>query len=82
MASDLGLHCLPITLLRISRLKWVNCIMQIVVWKTNIPFRMLANLNINYGVARSLSSLNLDFVLPGTLNLINAFYGLRAITAL
>ena len=23
-ASDLGLHCLPITLLRVSRLKWVN----------------------------------------------------------
>ena len=24
MASDLGLHCLPITLLRVSRLQWVN----------------------------------------------------------
>ena len=24
VASDLGLHCLPITLLRISRLNWVN----------------------------------------------------------
>ena len=23
-ASDLGLHCLPITRLRVSRLKWVN----------------------------------------------------------
>ena len=23
-ASDLGLHCLPITLLRVSRLKWVK----------------------------------------------------------
>ena len=23
-ASDLGLHCLPITLLRVSRLQWVN----------------------------------------------------------
>ena len=23
-ASDLGLHCLPISLLRISRLQWVN----------------------------------------------------------
>ena len=23
-ASDLGLHCLPVTLLRISRLQWVN----------------------------------------------------------
>ena len=23
-ASDLGLHCLPITLLGVSRLKWVN----------------------------------------------------------
>ena len=24
-ASDLGLHCLPITLLGVSRLQWVNC---------------------------------------------------------
>ena len=23
-ASDLGMHCLPITLLRVSRLKWVK----------------------------------------------------------
>ena len=23
-ASDLGLHCLPVTLLRVSRLQWVN----------------------------------------------------------
>ena len=23
-ASDLGLHCLPVTLLRVSRLKWVK----------------------------------------------------------
>ena len=23
-ASDLGLHCLPITLLRVSRLQWVK----------------------------------------------------------
>ena len=23
-ASDLGLHCLPITILRVSRLQWVN----------------------------------------------------------
>ena len=25
-ASDLGLHCLPITLLRVSRLQWANLI--------------------------------------------------------
>ena len=24
VASDLGLHCLPITLLRVSRLQWAN----------------------------------------------------------
>ena len=24
-ASDLGLHCLPITLLEVSRLQWVIC---------------------------------------------------------
>ena len=26
-ASDLGLHCLPITLLRVSRLQWVNALL-------------------------------------------------------
>ena len=26
-ASDLGLHCLPITLLGVSRLQWVNELM-------------------------------------------------------
>ena len=26
VASDLGLHCLPITLLRVSRIQWVNLI--------------------------------------------------------
>ena len=25
-ASDLGLHCLPVTLLRVSRLQWVKII--------------------------------------------------------
>ena len=25
-ASDLGLHCLPITLLRVSRLQWVKVV--------------------------------------------------------
>ena len=25
-ASDLGLHCLPITLLRVSQLQWVKCL--------------------------------------------------------
>ena len=25
-ASDLGLHCLPVTLLGISRLQWVNLV--------------------------------------------------------
>ena len=28
-ASDLGLHCLPITLLGVSRLQWVNYIFGI-----------------------------------------------------
>ena len=27
-AADLGLHCLPITLLGVSRLKWVKKVMQ------------------------------------------------------
>ena len=27
-ASDLSLHCLPITLLGVSRLKWVKCLFR------------------------------------------------------
>ena len=34
-ASDLGLHCLPITLLRVSRLQWVNM-------KLNSPIQKLS----------------------------------------
>ena len=31
-ASDLGLHCLPITLLWVSRLQWVKTHQQLVKW--------------------------------------------------
>ena len=34
VASDLGLHCLPITLLRVSRLQWVKGKMQL------LPFQV------------------------------------------
>ena len=30
-ASDLGLHCLPIVLLRVSRLQWVKSLLLIVI---------------------------------------------------
>ena len=30
VASDMGLHCLPVTLLRVSRQKWVNATQQLV----------------------------------------------------
>ena len=29
VVSDLGLHCLPMTLLWVSRLKWVICVLMI-----------------------------------------------------
>ena len=29
-ASDLGLHCLPITLLRVSRLQWVKLLKSVI----------------------------------------------------
>ena len=28
VASDLGLHCLPVTLLRVSRLQWVKVMLE------------------------------------------------------
>ena len=31
-ASDLGLHYLPITILRVSRLQWVNKYLQRMFW--------------------------------------------------
>ena len=33
VVSDLGLHCLPITLLLVSRLKWVNISGKMVLQK-------------------------------------------------
>ena len=29
VVSDLGVHCLPITLLRVSRLQWVKLLLQV-----------------------------------------------------
>ena len=38
-ASDLGLHCLPITLLRISRLQWVKAfILTLVLLNPDMSF--------------------------------------------
>ena len=39
-ASDLGLHCLPITLLRVSRLQWVKNEVN-VTKKTNQLYNLL-----------------------------------------
>ena len=34
VASDLGVHCLPITLLGVSRLQWVNgCLEPLKMWE-------------------------------------------------
>ena len=35
-ASDLGLHCLPVTLLGVSRLKWVKILHQVVKWSCSM----------------------------------------------
>ena len=40
-ASDLGLHCLPITLLRVSRLQWVNLKLVCYLVKTVIMGALL-----------------------------------------
>ena len=39
-AYDLGLHCLPITLLRVSRLQWVNDLSTCVGHFFVISYRM------------------------------------------
>ena len=49
-ASDLGLHCLPITLLRVSRLQWVNCQIQEVMF--------LSKMNINFSTGKSSTTLS------------------------
>ena len=35
-ASDLGLHCLPVTFLRVSRLQWVNVRTTLVMASSSI----------------------------------------------
>ena len=43
-ASDLGLHCLPITLLRVTKLKWVeNAVIAVNVPKFQTFFIKLHN---------------------------------------
>ena len=35
-ASDLGLHCLPVTLLQVSGLKWVNRLYKMFIFQAAI----------------------------------------------
>ena len=51
VASDLGLHCLPVTCMRVSRLRWVNSITYyrdqtwfFMHWKACWPWLCLLNL--------------------------------------
>ena len=37
-ASDLGLHCLPITLLRVSRLQWVTAYLNEIFFSKTIAY--------------------------------------------
>ena len=46
VASDLGLHCLPVTLLGVSRLQWVNNSL-LVRRKVNISMSQLFHLKVD-----------------------------------
>ena len=50
-ASDLGLHCLPITLLRVSRLQWYKVCLQV---NGLIPRDISANGKIWQGITENL----------------------------
>ena len=41
-ASDLGLHCLPITLLRVSRLQWVNALILFIIFASDMCFNTIS----------------------------------------
>ena len=46
-ASDLGLHCLPITLLRVSRLQWVNSpyfLVKLAIFSCKTQFYVLSQI--------------------------------------
>ena len=44
-ASDLGLHCLPVTILLVSRLQWVNlCRKQDLIFHANSPMENKENI--------------------------------------
>ena len=43
-ASDLGLHCLPSTLLRVSRLQWVNDVVTLIADLCHIVMTLLWHL--------------------------------------
>ena len=40
VASDLGLHCLPVTLLGVSRLQWANVTENISSWEDCVGVRL------------------------------------------
>ena len=42
-ASDQGLHCLPVTLLRVSRLQWVNTLPFLQIYNTVMAFDYCQN---------------------------------------
>ena len=51
-ASDLGLHCLPVTLLRVSRLQWVKLILFIFSSEPSYLTLLLEN-GLDFGQIRS-----------------------------
>ena len=62
-ASDLGLHCLPVTLLRVSRLQWVNpkylysvCIVPVQTLDPDQTSPSRGNLIGNYSACYSVST--------------------------
>ena len=44
-ASDLGLHCLPVTLLRVSRLQWVKHLNLIYSMKVGLFWSFMNNMS-------------------------------------
>ena len=58
-ASDLGLHCLPFTLLRVSRLQWVNPLVHLVLIVWNSKYLNLSNVKCNFVSQKRLTAFNI-----------------------
>ena len=74
---DMGLHCLPITLLDVSRLKWVNCgIHSVIVFPKSHYASQSYKPVTNYFHGHFVHSSNVTMAIKAVSDVLNVIHGL------